>query len=274
MDLNDRNKFKNIFISTMTNSGSTLLQNFISTSENVIKHNNKNDEGICQLDDIKKYPKSLLKDGNIPRIFTNQCNKIRNVNNFDWDYIKKNWNDQWLKTISDNLINKYDLLYLLEKTPQNVIISDFIEKAFDYPYFVIMVRSPYETCEGIVRSVLKRHKCKLYINYKIAIIHWCECMDFQINNIKRLKNNIWFKYEDFCDNTENIKQRLEEFLPETEFKLNITYKSQKDNKTIVDYMKNMNEEQLSRLSKENINEINSILKNHKNIMDYFGYNYI
>lgn len=271
----NKEKFKNIFISTMTNSGSTLIQNFLNTSENVIKHHSYNEEGMMQIRNHSKYPNSkFIEGGYIARIFTRNCNNVRNINNFKWDYIKDIWYNEWRSNLNESIINKYNNIYLLEKTPQNVIMCDFLEKEFDPSYFIICVRNPYAVCEGIVRSVIKAWNGTKKINYTISAIHWCECMEFQINNIKKLKNNIWFKYEDFCDNTEDIKNKLEEFLPETSFQTNSYYKAQKNNKKVIGSISNMNDEHISRLSDKNIEEINSILKNHKDIMEYFNYEYI
>lgn len=264
----DYEKF--IFIAAMTNSGSTLLQSILKSSPNIIGHST---EGIKLLyrHSTKIYP----DPGRLghPRAYTEILDIIRSDNSFDWPMIKKIWFDEWQNSLKSKTIKDRENLYFLEKTPMNVAICDILEREFLNSRFILMVRNPYAVCQGIVQQV-RKNKPMNKMTYTRAAIHWAKCSELHIKNIETLKNKLFFTYEDLCEKQDEIKQKLEEFIPGSIFEMNNKFHSTKDGRNIVDNIKNLNDEKINKLSKENIDEINNALNNYKHVVEYFKYNFI
>lgn len=159
--------------------------------------------------------------------------------------IKKIWHQHW------DMSKKV----LIEKTPSNVYKTLMIEKQFKNSKFIIMVRNPYCVCEGI------RRKSEGKINLTQAATHWINTTLQQMENIK-IKNSIYFTYEEFTENNEKIFDKIIKFCPHLEsFDKNLT--QDKRYKHLVG-IESQNKNSLSKLNKEDIDEINKILKKKKN----------
>ena len=129
-----------------------------------------------------------------------------------------------------------------------------------------MVRNPYAFCEGLSR----RHSRNSGSYYNIAKF-WVMCCRYQIRNIEKLKNSIYFSYEDLTSNPSQVSKKVFDFLPELrgislEGEFKVFEKSMK--------ISNFNEKQISKLSDGDIYEINWALKEHPDVMSFFHYDYL
>ena len=226
---------KHLFILCPPASGSTLLWRILQTSPHVSAFNN---EG-----------KSLVKSILATKDRWNPSKTIK------WETVKKRWEEEWdhCKTV------------LLEKSPPHLVRAQQLEQHFTSSHFLIMVRNPYAFCEGI-----RRRRSKNTTYYNIAKF-WVICSRYQIRNIGQLKNSMCLTYEELTNNPTQVSRKIIGFLPELEeLKLegnfSVFEKSMK--------ISNLNEEQIRRLSDGDIYEINMVLREYRDFMSFFGYDYL
>ena len=97
---------------------------------------------------------------------------------------------------------------------------------------------------------------------------WTICPKANINNLK----TVWLTYEELCDTPGKAKKKIIEFMPEIKslnFNQRLTLPSIRGRYT--SKLHNFNKEQIKRLSKKDIDEINSFLSPRKDLLDFFGY---
>jgi hypothetical protein len=223
---------KYIFILSPPYQGSTVLLNLISSSNNVssfLKHSY-----------FKK--KSINGEG---QLLMNQ------------KFLKHRWDPEYkfslnkLKSIYDKYWNHSKDIYV-EKSPSNICRAKMIEnyfKNFGEVYFIILIRNPYST---------NWHSDENYDT------DWVTCAKYQKYNLENLENKILIKYEDLCNNLEEIKIKIKNFLPELD-KLEIIENNNSNVK-------------LNKINKNTVNRVlgvewkNYHLKKNKDIVNYFGYN--
>lgn len=226
---------KHIFILCPPASGSTLLQRIMTTSPHV---SDFNAEGQAVV-------KSIL--------FTqDRWNPVKAV---PWDIVKEKWLEKW--DLSKPL--------LLEKSPPHLIRAKQLETHFPDSYFLIMMRNPYAFCEGV-----KRRWGKAFTYGNIAK-YWAICTWYQIANIKNLRHTLWFTYEDLTSVPDRVCRQIINFMPQVgelapEKKFDVSGKSMG--------ITNLNHGQISRLTNEDIFEINQVLKKYPSFFTFFNYKYI
>ncbi len=204
---------------------------------------------------------------------------------FPWTRIKECWEHFWD-------INKP---VFLEKSPPNLLRAFEIEKVFSPASFLVMIRNPYALCEGIRRYIEKSEKRgneqKETVLVKaltgnpeavldgdeieIATKFWVKCAKYQKENTKHLKRAIHFTYEEFADNPSHIKKRILDFVPELKSldidkKFNVHSVEGRSARPI----SNFNSKKIALLSAKDIRRINTILKESKDLMDFFGYEFL
>lgn len=236
----EQNKF--LFVLCPAHTGSTILTELIATSNNVSLINNKGTKEGQTLPSVKK-------------MMFDHHDGLNTELKFDWQFIKREWLKYW------------DLSYpiLLEKSPSNIARAIEIQNTFEPSYFVCMVRTPYAKLE-----TAKRTGSSLKGFAEIIV----QELEFQKYNIENLKNVIWFTYQDLTDNPEVIKEKLIDFIPELEvLDTNFTSYSHNFLKKPLK-MTNLNHEKISKLNQDDLDEINSVLGKHKNILSFFGFDLI
>ena len=230
---------KYLFIISLPRSGSTALWQLLKTSPNV---------------------SALAKEGHLVANQLLKSNNIMDKNDrwnptkkIPWAMVKKKWEDEW----------NIGKPVLLEKSPPHLIRVQEIEKRFPNCFFVILVRNPYAFCEGERRRFDDTY-------YNIARF-WVACCKYQLDNIKNIKNNIYFTYEELTDHPHEVCDKIINFVPEIK-ELDITKTLIVKEKSI--QLTNLNEQQISRLSSADIWEINQVLQNYPDIMNFFRYEYL
>lgn len=238
---------KNIFLAQSTHKflfilcpeycGSTLLQEILSTSP-VVSPNNifgtREGQSLPEFREMVNYKKRWDPDYEYP-----------------WQDIKRIWLKYW----------DTSKLFLLDKSPPNLLRADVIQEFFDPSYFIIMVRNPY------VHTVSMMRKNKMAI--ETAAQHAISCLKFQKKNHDRLKNNVLIRYEDLCDETEEVKKKLIRFLP-TLGKLN-TDKEFNAHRTKPERITNMNKSKIDNLSIQDLELINSVFQEEEDLFRFFNY---
>lgn len=226
---------KYIFILCPPASGSTLLHKILQTSPNT---SGFDVEGQALV-------KSIL-------FSKDRWNPKKNI---PWDIVKEKWSEKWD-------LNKP---ILLEKSPPHLVRAKQLETQFPGSSFIIMMRNPYAFCEGV-----KRRWGKTFTYRNIAKF-WAICAAYQIGNIKNLKHALWFTYEDLTTDPRKVCKQIIDFMPQLgelvpEKKFDVFEKSMN--------ITNLNQQQISHLSNDDIYEINRVLKRYPGFFAFFNYQYI
>lgn len=254
---------KNIFILCMNNSGSTLLQKILATSNVVLQFPEKNgiptsSEGHNVAANYMPHPREYGVLG----IWTERPEIFQNSSLYNWPKIKESWTEEWKRSGS------LDGKLLLEKSSPNSIRISLIEENFPESYFISMMRNPYAVCEGIRRRQ----------GYTLgrATNHWGKVARYHMQALEGMKNIIHISYEDLCQNQDQVCEKINYFIPG----INL----QKFDKKFSGHhsvlgsqpleVTNLNNLQIKNLSKSDISSINSVLKNYAKEIKYFNYKLI
>jgi len=173
---------------------------------------------------------------------------------FKWDKIKEIWLENWKSN------PKYtEQAILVEKSPTSPAWAYMLPKHFPCARFIISIRNPYATVEGIRRRVLQNQNTKL--NLDTCTKHWIKTAELQQRNIGILPQSIWFTYEDMCEMTTDIEKQIQSLIPE----LGIFRFSN---------LQSLNKQSISNLTMEEIRSINRHLEQHEAMMHFFNYELI
>ena len=173
---------------------------------------------------------------------------------FDWGRIKEIWLENWMSN------PKYTLeSILVEKSPTSSAWAYMLPRQFPGARYILSIRNPYATIEGIRRRIMKNQNTRLDLG--TCTRHWIKTAELQIQNINRLPRSIWFTYEDMCAKTAEVENRIRTLIPELRaFHLTgIT---------------SMNEKSIWNLTGMELRKINRRLEKHANLMDFFNYEFI
>jgi len=246
---------KFLFITVPNNSGSKLIVELLKGCKNIIALPREGERFV----DIPRAASRLWTQ-------TKQLEDMLNENNYNFTHIRTEWMKLWEKSAH---YDSAEPKIFMEKSPPNVLRAQMYEKHFPNSYFIIMVRNPYAFVEGIIKRCPKKDRTEEATN------HWVETTKKQIENVSILKNNLVFTYEALCDSPKKTEKLISTFLPEladVNLRRKVTLlatvigpKSRSMAPT------NLNERQIEQLSASQINTISNILKNHTNLLDFFGY---
>ena len=104
---------------------------------------------------------------------------------------------------------------------------------------------------------------------------WVQCAKFQKNNTEGLKRSIFFTYEAFTEDPNNIGKEILLFLPQLD---RLETNNAFETRSIIGYGKqniyNFNKIKINQLSTKDITNINSVLEQHLELVNFFGYELI
>lgn len=232
------NKF--LFILSPPFCGSTLLHELISTSSHVSANH------VIGTREGQTLP-------TVRQIMFDHHERWDEKKKYPWDMIKKEWLRYWDVTKP----------VLIEKSPPNIIRAMDIEGVFKPAYFICIVRDPYAHSEGLIRrsGMLPAQAAQFSIT----------CLRHQKNNINCLKKIIYFRYEDLVTFPDCVKEKIVEFIPELEdINLNHTFNVH-NFKDLPMKLTNLNEEKISKLTREQLDAINTVFVTDREIIEYFDY---
>ena len=239
---NKNNEYQFLFILSPPYAGSTMLNQIISSSDNVSCNNNLGTREGQLLPAVKK--------------FMFQKNRWNENVQYPWEEVRKTWLRYW----------DYSKPVFLDKSIPNIMRVDEIEKVFSPIKYMCMVRNPYAQVEGLMR----RNKQDAKSAAEFAI----KCLYYQSKNRKR-ENILFFTYEQLCDNRQEISQRMIEFIPElSDLDMNIDLTSHNFKKKGKMKMANLNDEKIAKISETDFEIINSIFEKDKDLLKEFGYKII
>jgi hypothetical protein len=239
---NKNNEYQFLFILSPPYAGSTMLNQIISSSDNVSCNNNLGTREGQLLPGVKH--------------FMFQKNRWNENVQYPWEEVRKTWLRYW----------DYSKPVFLDKSIPNIMRVDEIEKVFSPIKYMCMVRNPYAQVEGLMR----RNKQDAKSAAEFAI----KCLYYQSKNRKR-ENILFFTYEQLCDNRQEVSQKMIEFIPElADLDMNIDLTSHNFKKKGKMKMANLNDEKIAKISETDFEIINSIFEKEKDLLKEFGYKII
>jgi hypothetical protein len=141
-----------------------------------------------------------------------------------------------------------------------VVTAPLLQQGGAPARFLISVRDPYAVCEGIRR--------KGGHSLTTAASHWVRASQLQQRNREILSHSLFLRYEDVCDRPAEAARLLSERIPEL---------GPLDSERVFEVMdqtgriRNLNEEQIARLSAADLAEINAVLAPHQGLLESLGY---
>ena len=257
---------KYLFIICMNNSGSTLLERVLKDCRNVVGFlapggPDQQVNGQRFVTDLMPTPGKI--EVRCRRIWSEQADVLANETRYDWLAIKKRWRAEWRRNPKFQAANPR---IFLEKSPANVLRASMLQRYFPESYFVLMQRNPYAVAEGIRRRTgLPLGRC---------IQHWIRCAHRQMENECALKHWLRFSYEDLSARPEFCRTELIKLVPEVDdlnFGKEVSVQSieGKVRRPIINY----NEQQIARLTTDDLAELNRELEKVPAVMSHFGYEY-
>ena len=243
-------KNKYLFILCPHYQGSTIILNLLNSSNKVssFSHVNRVGEGTALFKKAGINNFKVWSSGYDPNYFLDY-KKVKEAYDTEWDYSKP---------------------ILIEKCPMLISRAKEIEEYFSKfgdVYFIISIRSPYST---------DRYKNNDWVKAALA----------QKKNIETLKNKIITTYEQLCLYPEKVIKKIQNRIPELNDlslevkKIELKNNNNNNNKNN-DIIKNKRiYERTQKIHKDKVYRIvdkeskNNFLKNHKDLLKYFCYEYI
>ena len=239
----EKKESKFLFILSPPYCGSTLLNQIISTSEDVSCNNHLGTREGQLLPGVKR--------------FMFQKNRWDENVKYDWKKIKNVWMRYWDQSKS----------VLLDKSIPNIMRVNAIKKEFKNIFFICMVRNPYAQVEGIIR----RNEASAEYAANFAI----KCLKYQKLNIEKEKNLLFFTYEQLCEDQNTTIQKIIDFIPELfDIKTNIEFNAHNYKTKGGMSITNLNQEKITKLSSQDILTINTIFKKNISLLTFFNYQII
>jgi hypothetical protein len=165
-----------------------------------------------------------------------------------------------------------------EKSPPNIVRAIDLEREFRNSLFLVTLRNPYAQIEGLLRRQWPFNEYgpqsspSIPLTPKAAAEFWVRTAMYQQYNLENLGNTCFFSYEELTERPDDTVRRITEFLPglgtlETESKFtahNVTGKPIKG-------FKNLNRQKIEQLTRQQVEEINTVLGRHEDLLANFQY---
>jgi len=129
------------------------------------------------------------------------------------------------------------------------------------------VRDPYAQ----IQSNIRRYNTDTTIATKKYISY----LRFQKKNIDELKDVLVISYEDLTDNPKKTKETIINFIPSlSDINIALQFNAHNMYKKKRMGIKNLNQDSISALTKDQIQTINSLLNKEQDLINYFNYKII
>ena len=155
---------------------------------------------------------------------------------------------------------------LLEKSPPNSAKTRWLQKHFENAYFVGIIRNGYAVAEGITRKANPTH-LKDSWPIEMSAYQWKHSNEVLQQDAEHLQHFMWVTYEDLAADTMGTLNKITEFVGITGFEGFESDRTwsihERDEK-----VRNMNDESIKRLDRQQIDLINQIAGD---AIEAFGY---
>ncbi len=245
-----------LFLLCPNNSGSTYLGAAIAQSRHV-----------CSLpaegQHVVGYGGPNTRNSPWPLIWAGSPESTRHFAEaqYDWQRTRKAWHFHATGDAGASVF--------FTKSPPFLLIADQLAQHFDPASFILMVRDPYAALEGIVRRHRRSGNARSDLA-EIAARHLVACFQKQRQNREALAGRmVFFTYEDLCLDPARAAQAIQSMVPvldDLDLAQRLPVKGLYD-----EPLRNMNAEQIARLSDHDIAAANRIFVPHLDALEYFGY---
>lgn len=247
-----------LFLLVPNDSGSTWLQNAISLCRNCVSFQVGLD-GKGVMASTHSYP-----DQEINKLFSEKKEMWSDPSGYGWELIKIMWHKAWSE--NPHYSTAAPRIYL-EKTPQAIYASDMYTKHFDNVRFIISIRDPYATVEGMYRTIGN-------VSLERCARHWIECAKRQLYNLQTYRDiSLYFTYEDLVGSPLLVASQIRHFIPALD-DIDLGCKAVSHSidgglgaRVLMDY----NQRQIENLSKEDRETITKVVFEDPDIPGSFGY---
>ncbi len=155
---------------------------------------------------------------------------------------------------------------LLEKSPPNTAKTRWLQKHFENPYFIGIVRNGYAVAEGITRKGNPQHLADGW-PIEMSAYQWKRSNEVLEKDAKHLKHLIWISYEELTADPLATLNKLAAFLGISRFD-DVDFDKSWSVHEKDEPIRNMNQESIDRLSREQIDKINEVAGD---MLDHYGY---
>jgi len=249
-----------LFIICPNNSGSTFLKNALATSSrtwNLVREG-QHTFGFTGPSSINQgLHKRWAAQQRWIDIFTGPAA-------FDWPANRRAWYFQAYSQDAQACI-------FVEKSPPFLLLVDKLVEHFNNARFVFMVRDPYAVVEGILRKSTRDRHDSLPSGAALhnAASHVMNCLKYQRRNIEAWHDRgVFFSYETMCDEPTRAEQLIEGLVPELR---DLTLRQRLRIREYDETLRNMNEQQIARLSADDRRQLNSVFSRQQDVLDFFHY---
>ena len=217
---------------------------------------------------ISQYLNNNIRNSYLPKFGNNEGQMAPSVRDimrrkpwdenvkFDWNFIKNEW---------DNLAEIEKKSIFIESSPPNIMRVDPILNKFKNCKYIFSISSPYL----YIGSALSKVKNSNSKTIKKITNNWIYKANMQIKNINQFGDSgIKTTYEKFCDSQNGLLKSLN-LAPNLILGNNIKIEGKENTK--ITKIINMLPKHLTFLGMSGILQINEILKDHIDILNFFGY---
>ncbi|WP_417783812.1 sulfotransferase [Terasakiella pusilla] len=244
-----------LFLICPNNSGSTFLKGVMANSRHTwnLKREGQHMAGFQGVSTSEIGAELLWATEKWLKYFTDEAA-------FNWPMSKKAW--YFTATARDPEASVF-----FTKSPPAIVWVEQLKRHFHNSKFIFMVRDPYAVVEGISRR--KQHRYPRTELLTLASEHIMKCFELQIENIENNPQAVFFTYEFLCAEPEQAKSMLNALVPEL---VDLTFDAKIPVKgSYFEPLRNMNEQQINTLSKQDLTIINRVFDRYPRNFDYFKY---
>jgi hypothetical protein len=247
----------NLFLICPNNSGSTLLKGIFANSQNTwnLQKEGQHMLGFQGVSTNGTGAELLWATDKWLKYFSDE-------QAYNWPETKKAWYFTATSLSPDASV-------FFTKSPPAILWVNQLKQHFNNSKFIFMVRNPYAVVEGIARrkknTISSREE-----RVSLAAQHIMKCFELQRRNIETYKEEgMFFSYETLCNKPDEIAAKVVEFIPELsdlDMGEAIPVKGMYH-----EPVRNMNEQQVDMLSKNDLKNINRVFDQYRDDLDYFEY---
>ncbi|NNE99296.1 MAG: hypothetical protein HKN25_09790 [Pyrinomonadaceae bacterium] len=251
---------KHLFVICPNNSGSTFLKNALATSSRTW---NLQREGQHTFGFAGPNTRGL-RTPNRWAADQHSIDVLTDPSRFDWKTTRRAWYFQ-------SYSRSREATVFVEKSPPFLLIVDQLVRNFPNVRFLFMVRNPYAVVEGIRRKSPRKWLDSMPSSNSLKIIttHTITCLRYQKQNIEKWGDRgASFLYEHMCDESERVEGLIRGLVPEID---DLVLRQRIQAKTYDEELRNMNEQQIERLSTTDFEQINEVFSRNRDVLDFFEY---